>query len=389
MQQCSAHTRRAHSEHGPDAFSVAPMMNVTDRHFRYMFRLLSGSATLWTEMIVSNALVHNALNTDRWLEFKQPAPGPVVLQLGGNNAESLGTAVQLAHQSGFGYSAVNLNCGCPSTTVAEKGQFGAALMLDPESVKRNCAAMLEGGKGELPVTVKCRLGVDDAEHAGMPRLSLEEELTPRAQEAELAVLSDFVSQVSAVGVDHFVIHARRGVLGGLLNTDQNRNVPPLKYEQVYRLKAAFPHLQFSINGGITSMDEAAAHLERGINGVMVGRAAQKRPWEWSKVDGYLAGRGGGGGEGGGAVGSCRASILEKYIEYGEQEMEANSRVSMRALIRPLYSLFHGEAGGARFRFRMEEGMKAGHGFGRVVMDAAGVIEGNALQQLPQQNITKE
>ena len=228
--------------------SVAPMMDWTDRHCRYLHRQMSRHALLYTEMVTAPAIVHG--DRDRLLGFHD-AEQPVALQLGGSEPAQLAQAARIAED--YGYVEVNLNCGCPSDRV-QSGSFGAILMESPALVAQCVAAMRDAV--HVPVTVKCRIGVDDHD----------------PQE----VLPDFLAQVSAAGVDRFSIHARKAWLQGL-SPKENRDVPPLDHELVLQMKGLFPHLHLSLNGGIASLDDAEGFLERGLDGVMIGRAAYHSP----------------------------------------------------------------------------------------------------------------
>src|SRR5271166_5028978 len=208
-------------------FCVAPMMEWTDRHCRYFHRQLSPHARLYTEMVTSAAILHG--NRQRLLAF-QEAEHPVALQLGGSNPEDLARAAEIGLS--FGYDEINLNCGCPSDRV-QSGRFGACLMAEPELVAECVAAMRSAVGTAIPVTVKCRIGIDD-------------------QDSETA-LSRFVECVASAGCDIFIVHARKAWLQGL-SPKENRDVPPLDYDRVYRLKAAFPELTIVLNGGIASLD---------------------------------------------------------------------------------------------------------------------------------------
>jgi len=230
--------------------SVAPMMDWTDRHCRYLHRLMSRHVLLYTEMVTAPAIVHG--DRDRLLGF-DPAEHPVALQLGGSDPAQLAQAAKIAE--GFGYVEVNLNCGCPSDRV-QSGSFGAVLMENPGLVADCVAAMIDAV--DIPVTVKCRIGVDD-------------------QDPE-QVLPDFLARVSAAGVDRFAVHARKAWLQGL-SPKENRDIPPLNYDLVMQMKGLFPHLHLSINGGIDSLDQAQAFLDQGLDGVMIGRSAYHTPAE--------------------------------------------------------------------------------------------------------------
>ncbi len=228
--------------------SVAPMMDWTDRHCRYLHRLMSRHVLLYTEMVTAPAILHG--DRDRLLGF-DPAEQPVALQVGGSDPAQLAEAARIAE--GFGYAEVNLNCGCPSDRV-QSGSFGAVLMESPGLVADCVAAMRDAVT--IPVTVKCRIGVDDQDPA--------------------QVLPDFLARVSAEGVDRFAIHARKAWLQGL-SPKENRDIPPLDYDLVLQMKGLFPHLHLSINGGIDSLDQAVGFLAQGLDGVMIGRAAYHTP----------------------------------------------------------------------------------------------------------------
>lgn len=232
-------------------------------------------------MVTSNTLVHcSEAELPRFLATDGEREEPVVLQLGGADPEQLRAAAAIAEP--WGYTALNLNCGCPSDRVAGSGCFGASLMREPALVADCCAAMAEGSRGRIPVTVKCRIGVtDDKNRASV----IDDEPTYER-------LHHFVSTVHrGGGVRHFALHARKAVLGGL-SPAQNRQIPPLRYGLVHRLAADFPELSFSLNGGVTSLDEAAEHLGDGspLTGVMVGRAVVNRPWEFATTDTALYGQ---------------------------------------------------------------------------------------------------
>ena len=228
--------------------SVAPMMDWTDRHCRYLHRLLSRQALLYTEMVTAPALVRGrALHL---LEFNA-AEHPVALQLGGSDPNELAKAARLGFAAG--YDEINLNVGCPSDRV-QTGAFGAVLMKDAGLVAECCAAMIAAQPAE--VTVKCRIGVDD---------QIPEDILP-----------EFIARVAASGVNRFIIHARMAWLQGL-SPKENRDIPPLNYPLVQQMKELFPSLHLSVNGGITSLERARGFLDAGLDGVMVGRAAYHQP----------------------------------------------------------------------------------------------------------------
>ncbi len=236
------------TEYHPHRLSVAPMMDWTDRHCRFFHRQMTRRAMLYTEMVTAPAVIHGP--RDRLLGYG-PAEHPLALQLGGSDPSELAAAVRLA--APYSFDEINLNVGCPSDRV-QSGCFGAVLMERPALVAACVAAMM--AETEVPVTVKCRIGVDDQD----PRV----------------VLPAFLETVSRAGVSHFIIHARKAWLKGL-SPKENRDIPPLDYDLVVAMKQAFPHLTICINGGITSLDQARNFLEQGMDGVMLGRAAYHAP----------------------------------------------------------------------------------------------------------------
>eukprot|EP00741_Cyanophora_paradoxa_P012957 tig00020660_g12513.t1 len=348
----------------PPLLSVAPMMDYTDKNMRYMMRLLTRKTWLYTEMVVDSTIVHNPVDNDRWLGY-HPVEHPVVLQLGGSRPDQLREATRIA--SARGYDEINLNCGCPSDKVSGKGCFGASLMLDPQRVADITAAMNE--VASVPVTVKCRIGVDD-------RDSYEE-------------LAEFVSRVSeGGGVRHFVVHARKALLNSSLEVElepetisrsslslvsaapeldglsphDNRTIPPLKYDVVYRLMEDFPGLLFSINGGIKTLAAAREHLQRGVHGVMIGRAAYENPfYVFANADACLYGAEN--------PSLSRREVLELYGEFGEVRMR-ETRQSRSAIIKPVLGLFTGDRGARAFRRAVDTGLKAGKGVAETLRAAA-------------------
>ncbi len=234
--------------------SVAPMMEWTDRHCRYFLRLLSKEMRLYTEMVVTGAILHG--KAERHLAFN-PAEHPVALQLGGSEPADLAAAALVGQQ--YGYDEINLNVGCPSDRV-QGGNFGACLMAEPDLVARCVGAMVKAVN--VPVTVKTRIGIDDKD-------SYEE-------------LVHFISTVANAGCDHFIMHARKAWLHGL-SPKENREKPPLRYDVVGQLKKDFPALRFSLNGGILTLDQAEKHLQE-FDGVMIGRAAYENPYMLVEVD---------------------------------------------------------------------------------------------------------
>src|SRR6201990_1655280 len=242
-------------------FSVAPMMDWTDRHCRVFHRLMSPRALLYTEMLTSGAVIHG--DRARLLGF-DASEHPVALQLGGSDPRDLATAAKIGED--FGYDEINLNVGCPSDRVKD-GRFGACLMAEPELVAAGVAAMKRAVK--IPVTVKCRIGIDD-------------------QDPEVA-LDTLARGVIAAGANVLIVHARKAWLNGL-SPKENRDIPPLDYDRVYRLKAAMPDVPIIINGGIGSLEEAKQHLVH-VDGGLLGRAAYQEPWRLLAADPELFGEG--------------------------------------------------------------------------------------------------
>ena len=282
-------------------FSVAPMMECTDRHFRYLARLLTKRALLYTEMITSAALVHG--DRDHLLAY-DAFEHPVALQLGGSKVDEMAQAAELAET--YGFDEVNINCGCPSDRV-QSGSFGACLMIEPKIVADNVKAMRAAS--DLPVTIKSRIGVDHHD-------SYEE-------------LMRFIECTAAAGCETFILHARKAWLSGL-SPKQNRNVPPLDYEQVYRLKRDYPDLEIIINGGVNTLAETEQHLQY-VDGVMMGREAYRNPYILSEIDARFYGEG--------RV-SARQQVLKEYLDYCGGQLQQNAR--MHHLAKPVIGLFHGE-----------------------------------------------
>ena len=230
-------------------FSVAPMMDWTDRHCRYLHRLISKNVLLYTEMVTAPALIHG--DADRLLEFNQ-SEHPIALQIGGSHPNQLAQATRLGCEAG--YDEININIGCPSDRV-QFGRFGACLMKEPELVSECVTAMKEASTG-AEITVKCRIGVDDQE--------------PKR------ILPDFIDKVSQNGVSSFTIHARKAWLSGL-SPKQNRDVPPLDYELVHEIKKERPELEIILNGGLQTFDQAVHEINKGLDGAMIGRTAYHNP----------------------------------------------------------------------------------------------------------------
>ena len=293
--------------------SVAPMMDWTDTHCRVFHRLLAPHARLYTEMVHANAVIHG--DRDRLLEL-DPSEHPVVLQLGGSDPGLLAEAARIGAARGF--DEVNLNCGCPSDRV-QAGRFGACLMREPALVADAVAAMIAAC--EVPVTVKCRLGVDDDHDFGRFR--------------------DFVDAIAEAGCRLFVVHARNAWLKGL-SPKENREVPPLRYDWAYRLKRERPGLQVVVNGGIAGEAEATAHLAH-ADGAMLGRAAYHDPYLLHRLDVAWWG---------GAL-RPRAALLRDLRPHVEAQLARG--VHLKHIVRHVLGLFAGERGGRAFRQVLSEG----------------------------------
>ena len=290
-------------------------MDWTDRHCRYFWRLLSKRARLYTEMVTTGALLHG--DVERHLSFNDNEH-PVALQLGGSEPRALGECAALGQS--WGYDEINLNCGCPSDRV-QNGRFGACLMAEPELV-RDCVSEMRS-RTSIPVTVKHRIGIDHQE--------------------SYAELQNFVGTVAEGGCEVFIVHARKAWLRGL-SPKQNREVPPLNYPWVYRLKQDFPALTIVINGGIEFLEECHTHLNA-VDGVMLGRAAYQNPWLLSQVDSCLFGDQ--------HVASTREQVLEGLISYIDELVDQGGRLNW--VTRHILGMFQGEFGGRQFRRILSEG----------------------------------
>ena len=304
----------------PYRFSVAPMMDWTDRHCRAFHRVLTRNALLYTEMVTADAVIHGE------------SEHPVALQLGGSEPDKLAQAAKIG--ADFGYDEINLNCGCPSDRV-QSGAFGACLMAEPQLVAKGVAAMKRAV--DVPVTVKCRIGIDD-------------------QDSE-AALSAFAKAVIEAGADVLIVHARKAWLQGL-SPRENRDIPPLDYDRVYRLKQAMAHVPMVINGGIQTLDEAEAHLGH-VDGVMLGRAAYQNPWLLADVDARVFG----------APSSVanRAEAVDAMRPYIEAELAKGQKLNR--IVRHMIGLYQGVPGARAWRRILTvDSLKEGAGL--EVLDAA-------------------
>jgi tRNA-dihydrouridine synthase A len=312
------------SSYNPWRLSVAPMMDWTDRHCRYFHRLLSRHALLYTEMVTTGALIHG--DVERHLRFNVEEH-PVALQLGGSDPADLTHSARLGEQ--WGYNEINLNCGCPSERV-QRGAFGACLMAEPQLVADCVKAMVDVLK--IPVTVKHRIGIEKCE--------------------SYAFVRDFVGAVSEAGCNTFIVHARNAWLKGL-SPKENREVPPLRYELVHRLKSEFPHLTICINGGFTTDEQVSDHL-RELDGVMVGREAYHNPWWLASWDANFF-KAGHSELPGLTVSKCaiqreltREVVEEQMVAYMEREVVKDG-TPWSAISRHMLGLRHGQPGARRWR----------------------------------------
>ena len=290
------------------------MMDWTDRHCRAFHRQLSRRARLYTEMVTTGAVIHG--NRERLLGFNANEQ-PVALQLGGSDPQDLATSARIGED--FGYAEINLNVGCPSDRV-QSGRFGACLMAEPQLVAECVLAMKHAVR--VPVTVKCRIGIDD-------------------QDSEIS-LDTLAHAVVAAGADVLIVHARKAWLSGL-SPKENRDIPPLDYDRVYRLKAAMPHVPVVINGGIPDLAQTMVHLDH-VDGVMLGRAAYQEPWRLLAVDPDIFGEP-----------SPHASMkVALYAMTPYIEMELSKGTRLHAITRHFVGAFHGVPGARAFRRHLAE-----------------------------------
>jgi tRNA-dihydrouridine synthase A len=317
------------------------MMDWTDRHCRVFHRLMSRRARLYTEMLTTGAVIHG--DWARLLSF-DAIEHPVALQLGGSDPHDLAAAARIGED--FGYDEINLNVGCPSDRVKD-GRFGACLMAEPALVAAGVAAMKRAVK--IPVTVKCRIGIDD-------------------QDPEVA-LDALARGVIAADADALVVHARKAWLNGL-SPKENRDIPPLDYDRVYRLKAALPDIPIIINGGIGSLAEVKEHLSH-VDGVMLGRAAYQEPWRLLAVDSELFGEA--------APHATMKDVFAAMMPYIEAQLAQGTR--LHAITRHFVGAFHGVPGARAFRRHLaENGVKPGAGTD-VLRDAIALVDDRALASI--------
>jgi tRNA-dihydrouridine synthase A len=289
--------------------SIAPMMDHTDKHFRYFMRLLSKHAVLYTEMITTGALIHG--DRQRFLDFND-IEHPLAIQLGGSNPEDLAECSKMAEDEG--YDEVNLNIGCPSDRV-QNGQFGACLMSNKELVAE-CINTIQS-KIKIPVTIKTRIGIDDLD--------------------SYEFLYKFINTTHEAGCNIFIIHARKAILSGL-SPKENRDIPPLNYERVHKIKQDFPKLNITINGGFTELNEIKSQLKH-VDGVMVGRAAYQNPFMLAEADNVLFENL--------EPASTRETILNEYRDYVEEQLQQGERI--KNLTRHVIGLYQGQPGARKYR----------------------------------------
>lgn len=289
-------------------------MDWSDRHCRFFWRLLSRRARLYTEMVTTGALIHG--DRARFLAFA-PQEQPLALQIGGSEPLDLARCARWAED--WGYQEINLNCGCPSDRV-QSGQFGACLMAEPERVADAVRAMREACA--IPVTVKHRLGIDDME--------------------SYQQLVDFIAPSAEAGCDTFIVHARKAWLQGL-SPRENREIPPLNYDWVYRLKRDLPTLSIVLNGGINNLDECREHLQQ-VDGVMLGRAAYQNPWLLADVDQTLFGDAN--------PVTSRDQVIDQLLPYLEEQLTRG--VPLKHITRHLLGLYQGQPGARQFRRHISE-----------------------------------
>lgn len=321
-------------------FSVAPMMDWTDRHYRYFARLLSQHALLYTEMVTTGAILYGK-DRDRFLAYND-SEHPLALQLGGSNPEHLAECAGIATE--YGYDEINLNVGCPSDRV-QNNMIGACLMAHQERVAECITAMKEAT--HTPVTVKCRIGIDDQNP---------EEMLP-----------EFIETIRDAGCQNFTIHARKAWLEGL-SPKENREIPPLDYPLVYRMKEEYPELEIVINGGIKTFDEMHQHLAH-VDGVMIGREAYQNPYLLAEVDQQLFGSD--------APIISRHEAIQQMLPYIEKQLSQGCYLGH--ISRHLLGIFQGCAGGRKFRRHISENAyKSGAG-PEVIEQALALVSEQALQ----------
>jgi tRNA-dihydrouridine synthase A len=299
--------------------SIAPMMDHTDKHFRYFMRLLSKHAVLYTEMITTGALIHG--EHQRFLSYND-VEHPLAIQLGGSNPDDLAECAKLSEDEG--YDEVNLNIGCPSDRV-QNGQFGACLMSNKNLVAE-CVDKIKA-RVSIPVTIKTRIGIDDFD--------------------SYEFLYNFIQTTHAAGCDTYIIHARKAILSGL-SPKENREIPPLNYERVYKIKRNFPRVNVTINGGFTELEKIKSQLDH-VDGVMVGRAAYQNPFMLAEVDNILFENT--------TPAPTRMSILSGYRDYVAEQLQQGERI--KNLTRHIIGLYQGKPGARKYRQLLSQAIPKG------------------------------
>ncbi|VUD68907.1 tRNA-dihydrouridine(20/20a) synthase [Thalassocella blandensis] len=315
-------------------FSIAPMMDWSDRHCRYFWRLLTQHSLLYTEMVTTGALIHG--DRERFLRFNAEEQ-PLAIQLGGSSPEDLAQCATMAED--WGYTEVNLNCGCPSDRV-QVGKIGAILMAEPELVAQCVSAMREACS--IPVTVKHRIGIDDMD--------------------DYEGLRHFVATVASAGCDTFIVHARKAWLKGL-SPKENREVPPLRYELVYQLKQEFPHLNIIINGGITTIEQTSTLLEH-VDGVMIGREAYHNPYFLAEIDQVLFNDH--------TNPLSREQILLRFVDYCESEIKRGTR--LHHMSRHILGLYQGQPRARIFRRYITENASKAEAGSEILREALEIVQ---------------
>lgn len=311
--------------------AVAPMLDYTDKHFRYLLRLLSQHTLLYTEMVTTGAVLYG--DKQRILEYN-PQEHPLALQLGGSDPQALAACAKIAEN--YGYDEVNLNIGCPSDRV-QAGRFGACLMTEPELVAQCVSAMRDSVS--IPVTVKTRLGID--------------------QNDSYEFLAQFIDRIAKAGCEVFIIHARNAWLRGL-SPKENREIPPLRYDYAQQIKQDFPDLQIVLNGGIKDLTQAYQYLKT-FDGIMMGRAICQKPYLLAEADFKIYNR----------VGAGPANphaILKQYLGYVEEQLSKN--IPLSHLTRPILGLYHGMPGANAFRRSLSENVHKPKAGANIVAKAA-------------------
>ncbi len=319
-------------------FSIAPMMDWSDRHCRYFWRLLSQHSVLYTEMVVSGALIHG--DRKRFLQYNDEEH-PIALQVGGHDPKDLAQCAAMAEE--WGYDEINLNCGCPSDRV-QSGKIGAILMAEPELVAKCVREMRKACN--IPVTLKHRIGIDDME--------------------DYEDMKRFVAITAEAGCETFIVHARKAWLKGL-SPKENREVPPLKYELVYQLKEEFPELEIIINGGIKTTEQSKSLLQH-VDGVMIGREAYNNPYFLRDIDQAIFD--------GPEHALTRRSVMERYIDYCEVQLEKGSRLNHMS--RHILGLYLGQPRARLFRRHITENSPKPGATTEILREALAIVEPDSI-----------